>query len=161
LPRRTQRRTLVLLDANVFINVAQGEVEGQRNPVLDKLIGQHTLICAKALLNHYSGAIYKRLGESAIRYVDSVVEVVRTEDMPEREFSSRRIHLNARHRPGHRADVFLVRIAVAAMNRGQNSVIVVSNDDHIYNLDAVLRTDFGIRAVDSQGYLTQFCPSKD
>ena len=153
LPRRRSTSTLVLLDAHVFIDVAKQELLQNRHPVLAKLLNSHKLILNKRLQKHYSGVLYNK-GESALRYIDSVVDVAPVEHVSSSEYST--VTLDSRHKPSHRKDVFLCMIAIAA-RRKSNKVILVSEDPHLGSLDPVYHSDDGIRIVPANDYVQHFC----
>jgi hypothetical protein len=143
----------VLLDAHVFIDVAKQELLQDRHPVLAKLLNSHKLILNKRLRKHYSGVLYKK-GESALRYIDSVVDVAPVEHVSSGEYST--IRLDSGHKPSHSKDVFLCMIAIAA-KRKSNEVILVSEDPHLSRLDPVYHSDDGIRIVPANYYVQHFC----
>jgi hypothetical protein len=146
----------VLLDAHIFLDVAKQELLQDRHPALVKLLNHHKLILNKRLRKHYSGILYKK-GEPALRYIDSVVDVVppeHVEHVSRNEYSS--IDLNSGHRPSHSKDVFLCMIAIAA-RRNSNDVIIISEDPHLNHLDPVYESDYGIRIVSANDYIEHFC----
>lgn len=143
----------MLLDAHVFLDIAKGEIIGNRCPAFDKLLNHHKLILNKRLRKHYSGILYKQ-GEPALRYIDSVEDAAPIENVTANEFYP--VKLDSRHRPAHRKDVFLVKIAIAARRRS-NNVVLVSEDAHLRNLDPVYHTDYGIRILPAADYVQHFC----
>jgi len=156
LSRRRSRSTLVLLDAHIFINVAERELKQNRHPILTKILNQHKLILNQRLRKHYSGVLYNK-GEDALRYIDSVGDVVpaeHLENVSQSEYSS--ISLNSRHRPSHRKDTFLCMIARAARRRS-NEVILVSEDPHLSSLSPAYDNDYGIKIVSANDYVQHFC----
>jgi hypothetical protein len=153
LPRRERRSTLVLLDAHIFLDIAERELTQNRHPALVKLLNHHKLILNQRLRKHYSGVLYKK-GEDALRYIDSVEDVASIENVSPSEYSS--ICLDSRHRPIHSRDVFICTIARAA-KRHSNEVIIVSEDPHLSDLDPAYNSDYGIRIVSANSYVEKFC----
>ena len=143
----------MLLDAHVFLDIARQEIVGNRHPAFAKLLNNHRLILNKRLKRHYSGVAYK-LGESALRYIDSVENVAPIENVTPREFSS--VGLDSRHRPAHSKDVFLAKMSIAARRR-HNDVIFISEDDHLGDLSSTYQADYGIRIVTAADYIEHFC----
>ena len=151
--QRHYRNARVLLDANVFIDIAISRVKEERCPEFEKIKNTHQyVITSKRLLKHYVGAIVKRLGTKAQPFLRSIYD-----DLPTTCINDNNAN---RHQPPFtvsRKDRFLYSLAIEARGRNRHQVLLISNDPDQTRNFARMLTSENIPVIDAQTYLQEYC----
>lgn len=147
------RNARILLDANVFIDIAIPKVKGLDCPEFDKIRREcQYVIKSKRLLKHYIGAIAKRLGMKAQPFLRSVYDEVHATKINDNNAS--------RHQPIFRVsrkDRFLYGLAIEAKGNNRHQVLLVSNDpDQTGNFARMLSSE-NVPIVDAQTFVREYC----
>jgi hypothetical protein len=147
------RNARILLDANVFMDIAILKLKNLRCPQSEKIEREcQYIIKSKRLLKHYTGAIAKRLGMKAQPFLRSVYDEARTTRI--NDDNARR------HQPAFKVstkDRFLYGLAIEAKGNNRHQVLLVSNDsDQTDNFARMLSSE-NIPIVDAQTYVREYC----
>ncbi|MCK4478364.1 hypothetical protein KAU88_07550 [Candidatus Bathyarchaeota archaeon] len=147
------RNARVLLDANVFLDIAISRVKGDNCPEFEKIRREHQyIIKSTRLQKHYIGAIAKRLSMKAQPFLRSVYDEVLVKDINDKNAS--------RHQPVFRVsrkDRFLYGLAIEAKGNNRHQVLLISNDpDQTENFARMLSSE-NIQIVDAQTYVQEYC----
>jgi len=153
---RHHRNARILLDANVFIDIAVARMKGQSCPEFEKMKREHQyLIKSTRLLKHYVGVIANKRGMRGQPLLRIMYEELRSVNINDNNAN--------RHEPpfrvSHSRDRFLYGIVIEAKGHNRHQVILVSNDPDQTTNSARMLTHENIPIVDAQTYVDEYCQS--